>query len=134
MRWSAVFVASVTLCIVPVGARAQQDTTARRQQRTLDSLVAAMRAMQAKIDSFGQVGGAAQQPAVATAHPRTSGAYMNISFVGLTDFGWATTPDVQSLQLGDHDPHVRGFSIPNSELALDGTVDPYFKAFSNIFS
>jgi hypothetical protein len=34
--------------------------------------------------------------------------------------------------VGDHDPHVRGFSIPNAELALDGNVDPYFKAFANI--
>jgi len=57
---------------------------------------------------------------------------MNVSFVGLTDFGWSTEPDVSSLQLGDHDPRVRGFSIPNAELALDGTVDPYFKGFANI--
>jgi len=70
---------------------------------------------------------AAQQPAA-----RTAGSYMNLSFVGLTDFGWSTEPDVGALQLGDHDPHVRGFSIPNAELALDGTVDPHFKGFSNI--
>jgi hypothetical protein len=70
---------------------------------------------------------AAQQPA-----PRAAGSYMNLSFVGLTDFGWSTESDVGSLQLGDHDPHVRGFSIPNAELALDGTVDPHFKGFSNI--
>lgn len=65
----------------------------------------------------------AQQPA---------GSYMNFSFVGLTDFGWSTESNVGALQLGDHDPHVRGFSIPNGELALDGTVDPYFKGFTNI--
>ena len=53
---------------------------------------------------------------------------MNVSFVGLSDFGWSTEKDVQSLQLGDHDPLVRGFTIPNAELALDGAVDPYFKA------
>jgi len=70
---------------------------------------------------------AAQQPA-----PRAAGSYMNLSFVGLTDFGWSTESDVGSLQLGDHDPHVRGFSIPNAELALDGTVDSHFKGFSNI--
>lgn len=69
---------------------------------------------------------AAQQPT------RTGGAYMNIGFVALTDFGWSTEPDVGSLQLGDHDPQVRGFTIPNVELALDGAVDPYFKGFSNI--
>ena len=69
----------------------------------------------------------------AAAQPvRTSGAYMNIGFVSLMDAGWSSTADVQSLQRGDHDPHVRGFSIPNSELSLDGTVDPYFKGFANI--
>ncbi len=66
------------------------------------------------------------------AQVRTAGAYMNLGFVGLTDFGWSTEPDVGSLQLGDHDPQVRGFTIPNVELALDGAVDPYFKGFSNI--
>ena len=63
---------------------------------------------------------------------RAAGSYMNLSFVGLTDAGWSTEPDVGSLQLGDHDPQVRGFTIPNGELALDGTVDPYFKGFTNI--
>ncbi len=57
---------------------------------------------------------------------------MNLSFVGLADVGWSTEPDVGSLQLGDHDPKVRGFSIPNGELALDGTVDSHFKGFANI--
>ena len=75
---------------------------------------------------------AAQQPAAPVPQGRAAGSYMNVSFVGLTDFGWSTEPDVASLQVGDHDPHVRGFSIPNAELALDGTVDPYFKGFSNI--
>jgi len=27
---------------------------------------------------------------------------------------------------------VRGFTIPNAEISLDGNVDPYFKGFSNI--
>jgi hypothetical protein len=57
---------------------------------------------------------------------------MNIGFVALTDAGWSTEPDVNSLELGDHDPHVRGFTIPNAEISLDGAVDPYFKGFSNI--
>jgi hypothetical protein len=74
----------------------------------------------------------AQQPPQPAQQGRAAGAYMNLSFVSLTDFGWSTEPDVASLQLGDHDPHVRGFSIPNAELALDGTVDPHFKGFSNI--
>jgi hypothetical protein len=57
---------------------------------------------------------------------------MNIGFVSLTDLGWSTEPDVGSLQLGDHDPAVRGFTLPNSEISLDGAVDPYFKGFSSI--
>jgi hypothetical protein len=63
---------------------------------------------------------------------RTAGAYMNIGFVALSDFGWSTESDVGALQRGDHDPHVRGFTIPNAEISLDGAVDPYFKGFSNI--
>jgi hypothetical protein len=57
---------------------------------------------------------------------------MNIGFAGLADFGWSTEADVRSLQLGDHDPLVRGFTIPNMELTLDGAVDPYFRGFVNI--
>jgi hypothetical protein len=50
----------------------------------------------------------------------------------LVDAGGSTKRDVTELQLGDHDPVQRGFTLPNAELALDGAVDPYFKAFSNI--
>jgi hypothetical protein len=120
---TATLVAAAAVWSHSVGA--QQDTVARRQQRTLDSLAAATRELQARVDSLSR------SPAPAAA-PRTSGAYMNVSFVGLTDGGWSTTPHVRLLELGDHDPRVRGFSIPNGELALDGTVDPYFKAFANI--
>ena len=63
---------------------------------------------------------------------RTGEAYMNISFDGLADVGWSTDSDVRALEPGDHDPAVRGFTIPNAEIALDGAVDPYFKGFSNI--
>jgi hypothetical protein len=57
---------------------------------------------------------------------------MNIGFSGLANFGWSSEKDVPALQLGDHDPHVRGFTIPNAELSLDGAVDPYFRGFTNI--
>jgi hypothetical protein len=57
---------------------------------------------------------------------------MNIGFSGLADAGWSTERNVASLQRGDHDPRVRGFTIPNAELTLDATVDPYFKGFVNI--
>lgn len=124
---AATLVAAVTIAIAaitaPVSAQ-QADSAARRQQRTIDSLAAAVRALNERLDSAGR--------APAAAAPRASGAYMNVSFVGLTDFGWSSTPDVASLQVGDHEPKARGFAIPNAELALDGTVDPYFKAFVNI--
>ena len=58
---------------------------------------------------------------------RPPGAYMNVSFVGLATFGWSTADDIRALQIGDHDPRVRGFGIPNAELALDGAIDPFFK-------
>jgi len=119
-------VVGVLLCLSgTAGAQQIPDSTARRQQRTLDSLATALAATQARLDSV-----------IATPPPaapvRAAGSYMNLSFVGLTDFGWSTTKDVGALQVGDHEPHARGFAIPNAELALDGTVDPYLKAFANI--
>jgi len=122
----ATTVATIVLSSVPLGAQQSPDSIARTQQRALDSLAASVRAMQARLDSVERA------PAPAPAPARTSGAYMNVSFVGLTDFAWSSQQDVGSLQRGGHEPKVRGFSIPNAELALDGTVDPYLKAFVNI--
>jgi hypothetical protein len=126
MAWSA---------LVP--AQTPADTAARRQQRTLDSLTAVIRALQARMDSIAsaRAGEPAAPPPVAeqASQPvRTAGAYMNIGFDGLGDAGWASTPAVRSLQVGDHDPLVRGFTIPNAEMTLDGAVDPYFKGFVNL--
>jgi hypothetical protein len=64
---------------------------------------------------------------------RSGSAYMNISFDVLMDVGTSTAANPsQFLELGDHDPAVRGFSLPNAEIALDGAVDPYFKGFGNL--
>ena len=64
---------------------------------------------------------------------RAGSAYMNISFDVLMDIGGSTASDPsQFLQLGDHDPIKRGFSLRNAEIALDGAVDPYLKGFGNI--
>jgi len=64
---------------------------------------------------------------------RAGSAYMNISFGALVDAGWSTDRDVsRQLNLGDHDPIQRGFSLRNAEIALDGAVDPYLKGFANI--
>ncbi len=64
---------------------------------------------------------------------RTGSTYMNLSFGSSMVAGWstATNPSAQ-LELGDHDPQKRGFSLRNAELAADGAVDPYFKGFANI--
>src|SRR5947199_535970 len=58
--------------------------------------------------------------------------YMNLSFDALMDFGWSTTPDVTTIERGDHDPLQRGFTLPNEEIFLDGAVDPYFKGVADI--
>src|SRR5215471_3351223 len=72
-------------------------------------------------------------PAQPLAIGRAGSAYMNVSFDALMDFGWSTAPQPSALlQLGDHDPIKRGFTLPNAEIALDGAVDPYFKGFGNI--
>lgn len=64
---------------------------------------------------------------------RAGSAYMNISFDTLVNLGWSTASDPsQYLQLGDHDPSQRGFSLRNAEISVDGAVDPYFKGFGNI--
>jgi hypothetical protein len=64
---------------------------------------------------------------------RAGSAYMNISFDALMDIGGSSASDPsQFLELGDHDPIKRGFSLRNAEIAVDGAVDPYLKGFANI--
>ena len=126
--------ASVVTAQRPDSTRA--DSAARaRERRALDSLAAVIRSLQARVDTLARGAGdtaARPAPQSQTQPTRAGGAYMNIGFDGLSDFGWSSEPDVGSLQLGDHDPAVRGFTIPNAELTLDGAVDPYFKGFANI--
>lgn len=107
-------------------AKSKQDSVARSDSIARADSIALVQALEEELGQSASVSVAAA-PA-----PRASGGYMNIGFVALTDAGWSTEPDVSSLQLGDHDPKVRGFTIPNTELTLDAAVDPYFKGFSNI--
>ncbi len=58
--------------------------------------------------------------------------YMNISFDGLFTVAGSTKRDLSRIEVGDHDPQQRGFNARNSEIALDGAVDPYFEGFANI--
>jgi hypothetical protein len=103
-----------------------------RERQVIDSLAMVIRSLEARVDSLVRAGGALAGPVPQAQAARTAGAYMNIGFDGLADAGWSTEPDVSSLQRGDHDPVVRGFTIPNVELSLDGAVDPYFRGFANI--
>ena len=64
---------------------------------------------------------------------KAGSAYMNVSFDAMLNAGGSTASDPsERLELGDHDPSQRGFSMRNAEIALDGAVDPYFKGFANI--
>ena len=58
--------------------------------------------------------------------------YMNISFDSVFTLAYSTDPNLDQLEVGDHDPQQRGFNARNAELALDGAVDPYFEGFANI--
>ena len=127
-RTAVTLVVAITLCSAPVMAQDTTDATIRRQQRTLDSLAARLIALQARVDSLGVAA-----PAVTPGQQSPArGTYMNVGFVALVDAGSSSEKDVPTLLLGDHDPKSRGFTIPNTELTLDGAVDPYFKGFSNI--
>jgi hypothetical protein len=58
--------------------------------------------------------------------------FLNISFDGLFAAGWSSAEDVESLQLGGHDPKQRGFTVQNLEATFDGKIDPYFRGQANI--
>jgi hypothetical protein len=68
----------------------------------------------------------------ASAQASRPGQYMNIGFTTLIDAGWSNASSITSILQGDHDPKVRGFTMPNTEMTLDGAVDPYFKGFANL--
>jgi hypothetical protein len=58
--------------------------------------------------------------------------FLNLSFDGLFSGGTSTTADIASIETGGHDPSQRGFTVQNTEMVLDGAVDPYFRAQGNI--
>jgi hypothetical protein len=58
--------------------------------------------------------------------------YINLSFDGLFAAGTSTADDIESLQLGGHDPKQRGFTVQNLETVFEGKVDPYFRGQANV--
>jgi len=66
---------------------------------------------------------------------RSGPAYLNLGVISNVIVGGSTQRDPSALlQLGHHDPKRRGFNLTNTELVLDGAVDPYFKGFVDIVS
>lgn len=113
---------------IPVAAQTPQkkDSTAKADSAAADSI--------ALIKQLEKELGAANPDTTSTTSqgPRAAGGYMNIGFVSLVDAGWTSADDIDALQPGDHDPKARGFTLPNTEITFDGSVDPYFKGFANI--
>jgi hypothetical protein len=156
-RWRAV----VTACLAALANPAWgENVSVEELRRELATMKQQMQKMQEKIDRqeemIQKLGGAPPpvpppvaatppppEPPVAAAPGRWSPAqpitllgsgrsYLNLSFDALVDAGWSTNPDVPQLELGDHDPIQRGFTLPNAEIALDGAVDPYFRGAANL--
>lgn len=59
---------------------------------------------------------------------------IDIAFDILTDAGTSTAneDELARLEIGDHDPKVRGVRMPNEELTLAGVVDPYLRGDANV--
>jgi len=65
----------------------------------------------------------------ALSRPKPEVKLLDLSLSGLFAAGGstATEDELESLQGGGHDPHKRGFTVQNVELAMSGAVDPYFR-------
>ena len=151
VRW-----AFVAVLVIPGMVRAQSVEELRRELDAMKQKVQALEEKLQKIEAATPTaatatkGPSAPAPVAAVASPppsppaqpwspaqpitlvSNSRAYLNLSFDSLVDFGWSTTSNVRALEVGDHDPNQRGFSLPNSEVVFDGAVDPYFKGVGNI--
>lgn len=103
----------------------------QQMQRKIEALEAQKTAVPATT-TVPTAPAAAWSPSQPITLARSGANYLNMSFDTLVNFGWSSKADVSQLQLGDHDPSQRGFSLRNAEISLDGAVDPYFKAFGNI--
>lgn len=91
-----------------------------------------VRQLRQRLDALEKELADAHEAHPAPATVKAGSSYMNLSFDVLANAGWASTPDVERVQPGGHDPSQRGFSIRNAELAVDGAVDPYFKGFASV--
>jgi hypothetical protein len=106
----------------------KKDSTTKTDSAAVADSIALVRQLEKELGASSADTATASAPAA----PKAPGGYMNIGFVSLVDAGWSSEKNVEKLQPGDHDPKVRGFTLPNTELTFDGNVDPYFKGFANI--
>lgn len=62
------------------------------------------------------------------------GSLIDISVILDATVGGSTASDeaLAFINLGDHDPKVRGFNVRNEELVLSADVDPYFYGFLDV--
>ena len=116
---------AITAIVAPFVCFAAEEVATTNTVQELQQLRLRMEALEKKIAEAPPT-----TPVATMGHAGSS--YMNLSFDVLANAGWSSTPDVEPIQPGGHDPSQRGFSLRNAELALDGAVDPYFKGFANI--
>jgi hypothetical protein len=133
----------LTVSLLAAGRVTAQEAGLEPLKQQMQQLQQQMQQLQEKIGQLETNRPAVQLPPLQPAAPwspsqpipvaRAGGAYMNVSFDTVVNAGWSTEPKVDKvLELGDHDPSQRGFSLRNAELSLDGAVDPYLRGFANI--
>lgn len=106
---------------------------ANQQPARPDSITAAAEIRAAPSNAVPETGLQSWTPSQPLTLARAGSAYMNISFDALMDLGWSSAHDVsKQLNLGDHDPVQRGFTLPNTEAVFEGAIDPYFKGVADI--
>ena len=124
-----------------LAAQAPQDSVLRRQQRTIDSLAAALRATQARLDSLARAGAAAAQPETtadlaalrAAALAAAGNDTTELSQVGSRTGGRsqsAANPEISvtgDVRAGvdNPGPQTRTFFPREFELGLQSALDPY---------
>lgn len=119
--------------LLAVSARADELELLKQQLLQLQQRIEALETTRTNAPPAPAAPASTWTPARPISVARAGNAYMNVSFDTVMTFGWSTEPKVdQVLELGDHDPSQRGFSLRNAELAFDGAVDPYLKGFANV--
>lgn len=138
-RTAATTVAATLVWVSTMAAQAPSDSTARRQQRTLDSLAAVLRTLQARIDSLVRAGGdtaggdelaalraAASQTgadsAAAAARPAQARLGQNALNPEIT-----VTGDVRS-SFYRPDPGTANFAVREFEIGFQAALDPWATA------